>query len=220
MYGCTLCVWGDYALFTRPEMKAERVSYDVMTPSAARGILEAIHWKPAIRWVVDEIWVLNEIKFSNIRRNEVKSKITDREVNQAMKTGQAIYLNASSSEERQQRAALVLKDVAYVIKAHFELTDRAGERDNEAKHHDIFMRRARKGQCYMQPYLGCREFPAHFRLIEVGEPDYKPIALTKDLGYMLYDLDYGHDDQPVFFRAQLEEGVLRIPEEVKKKVQL
>ena len=220
MYGCTLCVWGNYALFTRPEMKAERVSYDVMTPSAARGILEAIHWKPAIRWVVDEIHVLNEIKFSNIRRNEIQSKITNKEVSQAMKTGEAIYLHTNSSAERQQRAALVLKDVAYVIKAHFELTEAAGERDNEAKHQDIFLRRARKGQCYMQPYLGCREFTAHFRLIEEGEPAYQPIALTKDLGYMLYDLDYNHANQAVFFRAQLEAGIMRIPEEVKKKVQL
>ena len=220
MYGCSLCVWGEYALFTRPEMKAERVSYDMMTPSAARGILEAIHWKPAIRWVVDEIHVLKEIKFTNIRRNEIQSQITNQEVNRAMKSSEAIYLHTNSSSERQQRAALVLKDVAYVIKAHFELTDYAGEGDNEAKHHDIFLRRARKGQCYMQPYLGCREFAAHFRLMEEGEPAYQPLALTKDLGYMLYDLDYAHDNQAIFFRAQLEEGVLRIPEEVKKKVRL
>ena len=218
MYGCSLCVWGDYALFTRPEMKAERVSYDVMTPSAARGILEAIHWKPAIRWVVDEIQVLNEIKFSNVRRNEVQGKITNKEVNQAMKTGEAIYLHANSSSERQQRAALVLKDVAYVIKAHFEMTKQAGESDNEAKHHEIFLRRARKGQCYMQPYLGCREFTAHFRLLEEEEPEVLPLKLTKDLGYMLYDIDYAHDNQAVFFRAQLEEGVLRIPDDVKRKV--
>ena len=143
MYGCSLCVWGEYALFTRPEMKAERVSYDMMTPSAARGILEAIHWKPAIRWVVDEIHVLKEIKFTNIRRNEIQSKITNQEVNRAMKSSEAIYLHTNSSSERQQRAALVLKDVAFVIKAHFELTDYAGEGDNEAMHHDIFLRRAR-----------------------------------------------------------------------------
>lgn len=212
MYGSTLCVWGEYALFTRPEMKAERVSYDVMTPSAARGILEAIHWKPAIRWIVDEIQVLKEIKFSSIRRNEVGAVIPAASVSKAMRTGEVIYLHANG--ERQQRAALVLKNVAYVIKAHFEMTDQAGPGDNPTKHHEIFTRRAKGGQCYMQPYLGCREFSAHFCLVE-EKTVYEPIKLTKDLGYMLYDIDFQQDMQPIFFRAQLEEGVLRIPEELK-----
>jgi len=130
LYGIMLRVWGDYALFSRPEMKVERVTYDVMTPSAARGILTAIHWKPAIRWLVDEIHVINPIQFGNIRRNEVKSKIQSRDINGAMKgKTEGFYLNTNSSDERQQRASLILKDVEYIIKAHFEMTDRAGETD-------------------------------------------------------------------------------------------
>lgn len=219
MYGIMLRVWGEYALFSRPEMKVERVTYDVMTPSAARGILTAIHWKPAIRWVIDEIYVMNEIKFGNIRRNEVKSKIQTRDINNAMKgKTEGFYLNTNSSDERQQRASLILKDVEYIIKAHFEMTDRAGETDTPEKHYNIFLRRARQGQCFHQPYFGCREFPVNFKLVEPEEQLPKPIPLDKDLGYMLYDIDFQHNMTPVFFRAQLEQGILRIDEKLKGRV--
>ena len=166
-YGIKLKVWGDYACFTRPEMKAERVSYDVMTPSAARGILDAIHWKPAIQWVIDKVHVLNKIDFENIRRNEVSGKIPEGKIKQAMK-GEEVELYQSITDERQQRAAMVLKKVAYIIEAHFEMTAKAGEKDSPEKHYNIFIRRAREGQCFHRPYLGCREFPANFELIEDG----------------------------------------------------
>src|SRR5664279_2547308 len=152
-YGVRLLVWGDYACFTRPEMKVERVSYDVMTPSAACGILDAIHWKPAIRWVIDKIHVLNDIRFDNVRRNEVGSKIGTGNVKKAMKGGE-VELCQFVNEDRQQRATLLLRDVAYVIEAHFEMTDQAGLEDNPEKHINIFLRRARQGQCYQQPFLG------------------------------------------------------------------
>ncbi|MBU0501952.1 MAG: type I-C CRISPR-associated protein Cas5c, partial [Candidatus Margulisbacteria bacterium] len=141
-YGIKLKVWGGYACFTRPEMKAERVSYDVMTPSAARGILEAIYWKPAIKWVIDKIHVLNKIGFDNIRRNEVSGKISQSNVKKAME-GKGVDLYQSITDERQQRASMVLKNVAYIIEAHFEMTAKAGETDNPEKHYNIFLRRAR-----------------------------------------------------------------------------
>lgn len=206
-YGIKLRVWGDYACFTRPEMKVERVSYDVITPSAARGILEAIHWKPAIRWVVDRIHVLQPIRFENIRRNEVESKAS------AKKT--AIYV----SEERQQRASLVLRNVEYIIEAHFEMTSRREEEDSPEKHYNIFLRRARQGQCFHTPYFGTREFPVSFELIEEETLEKSnPHQGTVDLGYMLYDQVYQLDDKrevkevtPYFFRAQMVEGVIRVP---------
>ena len=205
-YGVTLKVWGEYACFTRPEMKAERVSYDVMTPSAARGILEAIHWKPAIRWHVDKIHVLKPICFDSIRRNEVENKISERNIKTAMKGGKT-DLHQYAAEERQQRAALILRDVEYVIEAHFELTDRAGAADNEGKHCDIFRRRAREGQCHMQPYLGCREFPAHFSLLEEEIP-VSLLSGEKDLGWMLWDLDYEKGMEAIFFRPTMQNGVI------------
>lgn len=215
MYGITLRVWGDYACFTRPEMKVERVSYDVMTPSAARGIIEAIHYKPAIRWVIDEIQVLKPVQFSNIRRNEVSSVISTQSINGAMKgTKRNIHIN--TTKDRQQRATLMLKDVEYIIKAHFEMTDRKGETDTPEKHCNIFLRRAREGQCFNQPYFGCREFPANFELVE--EQGYNPIGETKDLGFMLYDIDFKNKMQPVFFRAQMEKGIITIPGDLKRRV--
>lgn len=164
-YGIRLKVWGDYACFTRPEMKVERVSYDVMTPSAARGLLEAIHWKPAIRWVIDAIHVLEPIRFQSIRRNEVGHKAPAGKIRSAMKRGDLEGLNLLVDEDRQQRAATVLVKPAYIIEAHFELTGNAGPDDNEGKHLDIFNRRAAKGQCFHQPCLGTREFAAHFDLL-------------------------------------------------------
>jgi CRISPR-associated protein Cas5d len=215
-YGVKLHVWGDYACFTRPEMKVERVSYDVMTPSAARGILEAIHWKPAIRWVIDCIHVLEPIRFESIRRNEVASKISARNVGSAMSQGTTagLYLLVDDGKERQQRAATVLRKVAYVIEAHFELTDKATVQDNEGKHLDIFNRRARKGQCFHHPYLGTREFPAQFALIE--DEQWPTSSLTgqerdKDLGWMLHDIDFNDNNTPRFFRAAIEGGVIRVP---------
>ena len=150
-YGIRLQVSGDHACFTRPEMKVERVSYDVMTPSAARGILEAIHWKPAIRWVIDKIHVLKPIRFQSIRRNEVGSKVAGRKDQDGDEPRQPRGLHLLVDEDRQQRASTVLADVAYVIEAHFELTDKAGPDDNEGKHLDMFNRRAARGQCFHQP---------------------------------------------------------------------
>lgn len=173
-YGIRLKVWGDYACFTRPEMKVERVSYDVMTPSAARGILEAIHWKPAIRWVVDAIHVLEIPRFQSIRRNEVGSKIPAGKVKSAMKRGDLEGLQLLVDEDRQQRASTVLVKPAYVIAAHFELTAKADADDSEGKHLDIFNRRARRGQCFHQPCLGTREFAASFGLVEPNDPTPEP----------------------------------------------
>lgn len=211
-YGIKLKVWGEWACFTRPEMKAERVSYDCLTPSAARGILEAIHWKPAIRWVVDRIHVLNEIRFSTIRRNEVEKKLGATTVSRAMKDGQSPVV-LFIEENRQQRATLALRQVAYVIEAHFELTDKAGAEDNEGKHADIFRRRAGQGQCHHQPYLGCREFPAHFALL-TGAVPVSAIHGERDLGWMLYDVDHNKpscqakDKVPRFFRPRMDNGVI------------
>jgi len=205
-YGIKLRVWGEYACFTRPEMKAERVSYDVMTPSAARGILEAIHWKPALAWRVDRIHVLKPVRFESIRRNEVASKIPKGNIRQAMAGGD-IDLHQYAAEDRQQRAALVLRDVEYVIEAHFELTDKAGADDNAAKHLEMFNRRARSGQCHMRPYFGCREFPVHFELLE-GEPPVSPLTGEVDLGWMLWDIDYANEMQPIFFRPTMANGVI------------
>lgn len=231
-YGIHLKVAGDYALFARPEMKVERVSYDVMTPSAARGILDAIYWKPQFRWVIDEIQVLNPIVFTNIRRNEIASKIPVKGpsgVNAAMKTP-GIRPSLDVSTDRQQRASLLLKDVAYVIKAHVHLLDnhveagRGPVSDSEAvgKHLDMFKRRARKGQVFHQPYFGCREFPVRFDLIESPEELPKPAAGLggeKDLGYILHDIEFDQDRKtnrvrattPHFFKATMIDGIIKVP---------
>ncbi|MDD3762458.1 MAG: type I-C CRISPR-associated protein Cas5c [Nevskiales bacterium] len=221
-FGVRLLIWGERACFTRPEMKVERVSYDVITPSAARGILEAIHWKPAIRWQVDRIHVLKPIRFESIRRNEVGSKLSPASVSKAMKAGTTAGLANVVDQDRQQRAATVLRDVAYVIAAHFELTDRAGPDDNEGKHLDIFNRRARKGQCFQAPCMGVREFPAHFQLIEADEqvpPTDPALAGERDLGWMLHDIDFANDAASRFFRAKMVDGLIEVPawssEEVK-----
>ena len=207
--GVRVRVWGDMALFTRPEMKVERCSYDVMTPSAARGVLEAIYWHPGMRWIVDKIYVMKPIQFTSIRRNEVKSKVSGRNVLSVMNGGDApLYIN--TKQDIAQRAAILLRDVEYVIEAHFEMTEAAAVGDNEGKFKDIIMRRLRKGACYHTPYFGCREFPAKFELCENIEilPEYN--GEEKDLGYMLYDFDYSdpEDIQPMFFRGVLKNGVL------------
>lgn len=209
-YGITIRIQGDYALFTRPEMKVERVSYDIITPSAARGIIEAIYWKPAIRWKIDKIHVLNEIKFTNIRRNEVSEKISTNIAKRVMKGTYKKPFYLSVTDNRQQRAALVLKNVDYVIEAHFEITDKAGREDSVEKHYNIALRRLRKGQHFHAPYLGTREFGAKIELLE-DEP-IPPSALhgERDLGWMLYDLNFSDpkDIRPKFFKASLQDGVL------------
>jgi len=209
-FGIKLHCWGDLACFTRPEMKVERVSYDVITPSAARAIVEAIYWKPEIRWVIDRLHVLNPISFTSIRRNEVGAKISANTAATAMRTGHG-NLGMYIEVERQQRAALVLRDVAYVIEAHFEII--AGE-PNEAKHVDTFNRRARAGQCFTRPYLGCREFAADFELIEndAEMPATDPIlAGARDLGWMLHDIDFKNDRQARFFHATMTDGIIGAP---------
>ena len=211
-YGIRVEVWGDYALFSRPEMKVERVSYDMITPSAARGLIEAIYWHPGLKWHIDRIHVCNPIRFTNIRRNEVKSKLQASAARSAMNGAtEPIYLNAS--EDIQQRASLVLKDVRYVIEAHFTMTDEAKPGDNEGKFSDIIRRRLAKGQFFHQPCFGCREFPAHFRPWEDGNVPVDNTFLNppeKDLGYMLFDMDYTDQEEirPMFFRAVLKNGIL------------
>ena len=213
-YGIKLKIWGERACFTRPEMKVGRVSYDVITPSAARGILEAIHWKPALRWHVDRIHVLKPIRFESIRRNEVAGKTSSANVKSAMKKGSIAGLGNAVDEDRQQRAATILRSVAYVIEAHFTLTDKAGPDDTEGKHLDIFNRRARRGQCFQQPCMGVREFPAHFSLLEdrddMPTPD-SELSGERDLGWMLHDIDFVHDATPRFFRAHMVDGVIDVP---------
>ena len=202
-------VWGDYACFTRPEMKTERGSYDVMTPSAARGLLESIYWHPGLRWVIDRIHVCAPIRFTNIRRNEVKDVISARRAKTVMEKGQGeLYLAAS--ESIQQRAAMVLQDVRYVIDAHFDLTEKAAPSDSPGKFQDIVTRRMRKGQCFSTPYFGCREFPAHFKQWEGGP--IPTIDETRDLGFMLYDFDYSDPQNitPLYFRAKMEHGVIQV----------
>lgn len=214
-YGIIIRVQGRYALFTRPEMKVERVSYDVITPSSARGIIEAVYWKPAIRWVIDKIHVLREIEFTNIRRNEVSDKASVDNALQVMKgANKPLYIAAT--EVRQQRAAMVLKDVDYAIEAHFEKVEKGwGERDTEEGHYNIVLRRLRNGQHFHAPCLGTREFPARVEIIE-DKSSIPASQLTgrRDMGYMLYDLDFSNlrDIRPVFYHAVIQDGVIDVGE--------
>ncbi len=213
MAGFCIEVSGEFACFTRPEMKVERVSYDVITPSAARAVFEAILWKPAIRWQVERIEVLNPIRWIGLRRNEVGAVASTRNVEAAMRSGSG-QLGMYVEDERQQRAGLFLRDVRYRLHARFELTERAGQGDTPAKFAEMFRRRAANGQCVNQPYLGCREFAARIGLVEdlTAEPEALADA-DDDLGWMLYDLDYRNpgDPSPRFFRARLQSGVLSVP---------
>ncbi len=226
-------VWGENACFTRPEMKVERVSYDVITPSAARAVFEAIFWKPAIRWNVTKIEVLEPVKWISVRRNEVGSVMSDRSPH--------LFIE----DNRQQRAGLFLRDVRYRLYAQLEFInvqnrkqhnravnellidaeekENMGKDENPGKYNAMFERRARKGQCFNQPYLGCREFSAHFRLVESPLSEtHKPIDETRELGFMLYDMDFTNekDPQAMFFRATMNKGVVIVPpkesEEVRK----
>lgn len=208
----SLEVWGDYACFTRPEMKTERVSYDVMTPSAARGLLESVYWHPGMRWVIDRIHVCAPIRFINLRRNEVRSTASARTARTVMERGNGeLYIVAS--QDIQQRAAMLLRNVRYVIDAHFDITDQAVASDNTGKFQDIIKRRIKRGQFYSQPYFGCREFPAQFKACEVLPPCPEELSGVRDLGYMLWDLDYSDPENitPLFFRAALRNGVLEVP---------
>lgn len=236
--GIRLFVKGDFALFTRPEMKAERVSYDVITPSAARGVLEAIYWKPQIRWRITRLHVLKPIRFTNIRRNEVGA-VAPAPGKAAMGGDLVAPLGIHVEAERQQRASLVLKDVAYVIEARFDILDRRfdrggaelSEHECAGKHLAMFTRRAAAGQAFQQPYFGCREFPAAFELIEPGAP--LPVTelpendRTRDLGFMLHDIAFIDDKkgkivessagrrvtaEPRFFRAAMKDGVIEVPD--------
>lgn len=232
MHNWCLEVWGDYACFTRPEMKVERVSYDVITPSAARAIFEAILWKPAIRWHVTKIEVLNPIKWITVRRNEVGKTVSGPNAKQISGESEP-PIGIFIEEDRQQRAGLFLKEVRYRIHGYFDfippeerngnistspelLGDRQGDGNDshvgetEAKYAAMFERRAQKGQCFHRPYLGCREFACYFRLVDPKEILPEPIDETRDLGFMLYDLDFEdiNDPTPEFFRAKMEKGTI------------
>lgn len=212
--GVKLRVRSDYACWTRPEMKAERVSYDVMTPSGARGILEAIYWKPQIRWVIDKIRVFSPIRFTNIRRNEVASKVPVGTVKSVMKGGGQV-LALYADEDRQQRATLLLKDVCYGIEAHFDiLDDREADGSVNAepagKHLDTFSRRLKKGQCFHRPYLGTRELAAQFEPVDEWPECPEELRGERDLGFMLYDIDFGDNMTPHFFRARMVDGVIDV----------
>lgn len=233
MHNWCLEVWGDYACFTRPEMKVERVSYDVMTPSAARAIFEAILWKPAIRWNVTKIEVLNPIKWISVRRNEVGRRVsnpTAKQLSGALGEPMGVFVE----DERQQRAGLFLRDVRYRIHGYFdfippeerktnhlaspefwadeqEQTELVRLDETEAKYAAMFERRAKKGQCFHRPYMGCREFACDFRLVDPAKEPVKPIKETRDLGFMLYDMDFKadvNDPAPLFFRAWIDKGVV------------
>lgn len=195
-------------------MKSERVSYDVMTPSAARGILEAIYWKPEIVWVIDRIHVMNPIKFENIRRNERPGKIPKEKIIKAMQ-GKEVMLFQDPSKEALQRASIILRDVCYYIEAHFELMKKIGPGETAEKHYNVALRRMRKGQFFHQPYFGCREFPANFELFEGAIPKshyYGNSEGTKDFGMMLWDLDFSDADNicAVFYKARMEDGVIDV----------
>lgn len=201
-------VWGDYACFTRPELKTERVSYDIITPSAARGLLESIFWHPGLRFHIDRIHLLSPVSFINVRRNEVMSTISASAAHISLKNGTPMSLY--TGEDRQQRAALILKNVHYVIEAHFTMTGNGAPGDNPSKFNQMLKRRVQKGQFYSQPYLGCREFPANF--CEWTEDKIPALPVTQDLGFMLYDMDYRNQEniKPQFFRAKLVNGVMDV----------
>ena len=233
LHNWCLEVWGDYACFTRPEMKVERVSYDVITPSAARAIFESILWKPAIKWNVTKIEVLNPIKWISVRRNEVGKKVsapTAKQMAGEMSQTMGIFIE----DERQQRAGLFLRDVKYRIHGYFDFIppeQRKANRsilpefwadeqeqsatlrmdENEAKYAAMFERRAKKGQCFHRPYLGCREFACDFRLVDPKEELPTFVSDTRDLGFMLYDMDFESDlnnPPPLFFRAKIDKGIV------------
>lgn len=199
---------GPIACFTRPEFSTERVSYEVMTPSAARGVLEAVLWKPALRWRIHAIHVLKPIQWIQFRRNEVNSRASTRDAASAARGGCELG-DYFADEDRAQRHTVALRCVDYLIEASFEMTRNAGPDDNLGKFIGMFERRLKNGQQIYQPYLGCREFPAY---VEPPTGLEEPIAETRELGWMLHDLEYGSDRRPRFFEAQLDAGVVRVPD--------
>lgn len=205
-------VTGPYACFTRPEMKVERVSYDVMTPSAAVGILEAVYWKPAVNWVIERVHVLRPIAFTSVRRNEVGKKIPPRTVQRAME-GKEAMLYIAASEEREQRAGLFLRDVDYVIEAHLEPASGRWDPAERDKHYGIALRRLARGQCFHTPWLGTRECPALVELIaDPAQIPPSPLRGEQDLGWMFYGYDYSRAiPEPRFFRAVLHDGIYEAP---------
>ncbi len=211
-FGFSIEAWGDRALFTRPELSVERVTYDVITPSAARGLIESVYWHPGLRYVVDRIHVINPIELSSVRRNEVKAKASAASLKAAVLGTKGLpYI--SSQENIVQRASLILTDVRYVIDAHFVMADQAKLEDNPGKFCDILKRRLRKGQCYSQPYFGCREFAANVRLLEGELPSGAYDSLPeRDFGIMLYDMDYANPEDivPMFYRAVMRNGVINV----------
>lgn len=205
---------GPFALFTRPEMKVERVSYDFITPAAARGVLEAVLWKPGMRWVVRRITVLKPIRFMSVKRNEVKSKISSDFVGWARRNAADRDFYADDDQQRQQRNALLLHDVDYIVNAVIEMTGRAGPDDSIRKFEEMFRRRVEKGQHFQQPYLGCREFPATVALADGTErPDENLLGRDADCGWVLHDIVYvkGKPHQPRFFSARMCDGVVDVP---------
>ena len=212
-FGFKVEVWGDYACFTRPELKVERMTYDVPTPSAMRGLLEQIFWHPGLSYVIDRIHILNEIRYTNVRRNELKSKALASSMRSAV-NGKAPIPHIDRVSDIQQRASVILTDVHYVVECHFELTPAANETDNVGKFCDILKRRLTKGQCYSQPYLGTREFAANFRAWPKGQEIQGHYSGTgeRDLGLMLYDMDYRNPEDivPMFFRARMVNGVVDV----------
>lgn len=212
-FGIQVEVWGDRALFTRPELSVERVTYDFITPSAARGLIESIYWHPGLRYSIDRIHVLNPVRFTNVRRNEVKSKALASSMKSAIVNGGNLpYIN--TKDDIQQRSSLILTDVRYLIEAHFDLTNRATPADNPGKFKDIIRRRLERGQCYSQPYFGTREFSANFKAYDNTEPPKGFYAGTgeRDFGLMLYDMDYSdtRNITPMFFRAIMRDGVVDV----------
>mgnify|MGYP000970307043 CR=1 FL=1 len=207
-YGCCVRIKGDMALFTRPEEKAERVSYSVITPSAARGIIEAVYWHPGMRYVIDRITVLKPIRFDSIRRNELGAVAKLGSIRSAAKSGGDYHLDIN--ENRQQRASMYLRNVDYLVDFHFELAqDQMNQTDDEKKFYNILLRRLRGGQHYHKPYMGCREFPANVELVEGERPEsaYRDLE-EMDLGFMLYDIEYGDICEPRFFHAIMRRGVI------------
>ena len=212
---CSYCieVEGGFACFTRPEMKVERVSYEVITPSAARAIFEAILWKPAIQWRITKIEVLNPIKWISVRRNEVGKKFGAPSVKQMQgQLGRGLGLFVE--DERQQRAGLLLRDVKYRLHADLLFDQAKDVSSNYKKYSEMFERRMAKGQCFNQPYLGCREFSCAFRLVKNLLEEPEAIKETRQLGWMLYDVDYSDRKNlmPRFFEAKIEKGVVIVPD--------
>lgn len=201
--------WGPFACFTRPDLKVERVSYDMMTPSAARNLLQSIYWHPGMRYEITAIELLSPVKRMQLMRNELKSKMGSSKVISGAVKGKDLYIN--TQDDIMQRSSVILKDVHYCIHAKIHMTKKASPTDSIKKFVDILTRRARNGQFYLPAYLGCKEFPAFFRLVENNEPVPR-LHRDMDLGLMLYDMDYSNPEnmRPSFFMAHIEDGIMNV----------